>query len=215
MVRVGISCGDVCRLLEIMQRKQFLISLTSFLIYACAAEPEALNSDRIEQRFGNYGVEIIEQSRVLRRANLYSDDGAERICRTYAIVKFLDVDSARIAVPHRLVQDGGSIGATFRAAGWQIQKGTTYIGAVSTADLQHSVIELMRIRAPASIAVHVYRLTLISGQDSIHYATVLEAHHPDYMSRDDLLEIYSVEEGFSSAEANMPLLRELILKPNE
>jgi hypothetical protein len=198
-----------------MHRKQFLISLTSFLVYACAVEPETLNSDRIEQQFGNYGVEIIEQSPVLRRANLYSDDGTERICRTYAVVKFLEVDSARIAVPHRLVLAGGSIGATFREAGWQIHKETTYIGAVSTADLQQPVIELMRIKTPASIGVHVYRLALISEQDSIHYATILEAHHPEYLSRNDLLEIYSVDEAFSAAEADMLLLRGLILKPNE
>jgi hypothetical protein len=198
-----------------MQRKHFLVSLAATVVYACAAETETLNSDRIEQRFGNYGVEIIEQSPVLRRSNLYSENGAERICRTYAIVSFLEVESPRIAVPHQRVLNGGSIGATFRDAGWQIHKETAYIGTLSATDLQQSVVELMRVKEPAVVAVHVYRLTLISGQDSIHYATILEAHHPDYLSEDELLEVFSVDEEPSRAKANVAPLRDLILKPDE
>lgn len=198
-----------------MRRKHILTSFTAAFICACAVQADILNSERIEQRFGSYGVEVIEQSPVLRRSNLFSNTGAERTCRTYAIVRFLDTSSPRIEALHRQVLDGASIGATFAAAGWQIHKTTLYIDEIDSRELQDFVVQLMRLQSPAVIGLHVYRLSLLSGSEEIHYATILEAHHPDYLGKAELLDIYAVSEVPQAAAANIDALRNMLLKPGE
>jgi len=198
-----------------MRRSHVLTNLAAVVVCACAAHVETLNSERIEQRFGSYGVEVIQQTPVLRRSNLYSTDDTGRTCRTYAIVRYLDAASANIAAPHQAILKGGSIGATFKSAGWDIYKETFYIGEIEAVNLQSSITRLMHIQASATVSVHAYRLLLSDGKESIQYATILEAHHPDYLSKDDLLEIYSHGEGAMPARKDVVALQDLLRKPRE
>jgi len=157
---------------------------------ACAVQPEILNSERIEQRFGSYEIEVIEQSSAVRRSNLYSTDGNVITCRTYAVVEFVDSDMTDIAETHSGVLAGESIGAMFKTAGWVIEKETFYVGEMQVANPLHPIGRLMRLDAPASLGVHAYRLLLSKKSRSIHYATIVETHHPDYLVEADLLELY-------------------------
>ena len=46
---------------------------------------ELLNSERIAQRFGSYGIEVLESDGRVRVSNLYSNEQGGRICRTFAV----------------------------------------------------------------------------------------------------------------------------------
>jgi hypothetical protein len=161
---------------------------------ACSLQPEALNSERIKDRFGSYGVEIIEQDDETRRSSLYSTSNGKQICRTYAVVKFAGGDTFDISEVHRKVVDGASIGSTFRSEGWEIRKETVHVGEIALPDVDHPIGELMQLQSATSLAVHAYELHIEKGTTSLHYATIVETHHPEYLGKSELLELYSPSE---------------------
>ena len=159
---------------------------------ASAVESEVLNSERIEARFGSYGIDVIRDGGGQRLASLYSGSGGERICRTFASVRrhargrdSIDAEQADIAA-------GRSIGARFRESGWSVAKRTLLAGAVPISRLIAEVRRRMRLTAEASVAVHAYQLVLDRERHRIDYATIMEAHHPDYLTVDALRELYSL-----------------------
>ena len=159
---------------------------------ACSLQPEVLNSERIKDRFGSYGVEIIAQSDETRRSSLYSTSNGKRTCRTYAVVKFTGGDAFDVSDVHRKVVDGASIGSTFRSDGWEIRKETVYVGEVALPDVHHAIGELMHLQSATNLAVHAYHLHIERGPTSLHYATIVETHHPEYLDKYELLELYSL-----------------------
>ena len=160
-------------------------------IGACAREPAALNSERIEQRFGSYGIDVLSHKSGVRRSSLYSFAGATKICRTYAVVKFVDESTPSVAEAHTAVLGGSSIGANFKSADWQIAKISLHVGSVLLDDPEHSICQLMLLAGPIEVGVHAYQLVLEKDSQTIDYATIIETHHPDYLSPAELEEIYS------------------------
>ena len=185
-----------------MRYKQISIIIVVAALSACAQEPELLNSERIEQRFGSYGVEILSYEAGVRRSSLYSVHNNTQVCRTYAVVRFIDDNIASIADAHANVVAGQSIGATFKSAGWQINKVTIHIGSLTLSDTNHSIGQLMRLEQPAELAVHAYQFVLQKDDHEIDYATIIETHHPDYLSVEDLRGLYgkSLEADLSDDE---------------
>jgi len=157
---------------------------------ACSLQSEVLNSERITNRFGNYGVEIIEQDDDTRRSSLYSTSNGERTCRTYAVVKFAGGDSFDNSNMHQKVIDGASIGSTFKSDGWEIRKETIYVGEVASSGVRLPIGELMHLQSTTNLAVHAYHLHIEKGSTSRHYATIVETHHPEYLGKSELLELY-------------------------
>jgi hypothetical protein len=178
---------------------------------ACAVQPELLNSERIEQRFGSYGIEVLEQGASVRRSSLYTTTGSTTTCRTYAVVKFVDAAITDISAAHEDVLAGESIGTTFKTAGWQINKETIYVGELAINDSQHPIVRMMRLEAPATLGLHAYRLMLDKGARSIHYATIIETHHPDYLVVADLLEFYPPDPALRPAITELLALEQLAL----
>ena len=166
-------------------------TLTAILVGACAHEPELLNSERIEARFGSYGVEVLAQGPRLRHSSLYSLDSGARTCRTYAIVEFLNPEAEGIEVPHAAVRSGKSLGSTFREAGWRIRKQSLYTGPTVVGP-ENRIAGLMRLTLEQPLALHVYRLHVERDSESVPYANVLEIHHPDYLSLEELDALYPV-----------------------
>lgn len=176
-----------------MHRIVFPPSVLAAVLSACATESVILNSERIEQRFGNYGIEVLASEAGLRRSNLFSYDGDTATCRTYAIVHFVDQLDDRYDVAHTQVLAGNSIGATFREDGWGIEKHTLYIGTVRLPEGPTEIKRLMRLTGAHDLALHVYQLVLVRGDMKLEYATILEAHHPEYLTKQDLESIFDVD----------------------
>ena len=150
-----------------------------------------MNSERIRDQFGSYGVEILQADAGRRVSSLYSqgpDSG--RICRTFAVVEFTIPVAQQILSEHERIVAGQSIGEVFVDAGWKIDKVSLFIGESSASEHDFALDELMRIDAQQSLATHRYKFVVESGADRIEYATITEVHHPDYLDQRQLTSIY-------------------------
>ncbi len=157
---------------------------------ACTSEPVILNSERIEQQFGSYGIDVLASEPGLRRSSLYSVSEDDRICRTYAVVRFADKIDDSVSFEHAKVLEGNSLGAVFKSNGWDIRKQTLHIGSFSVNAADGQIFDLMRLAKEQSLALHIYQLLLAKDEQIFEYAIILEAHHPDYLIGSELLEIY-------------------------
>ena len=164
----------------------FLLSV-GLALAVCAQERELLNSERIAQTFGNYGIEVLSSDAELRVSRLYSSEGTQEVCRTFAVVAYPSVVDPRFADVHEAIQAGGSIGSTFTAAGWRVDKTNLYFGEIASSP---RLASLMGGIEPTELAVHVYGLSVVKDGVSLEYASIVEVHHPDYLRREDLEVIY-------------------------
>ena len=163
---------------------------------ACAAGEDTLNSERIEARFGSYGIELLPAEPGIRRASLYSQHGADRICRTYAVVRLQPLPAGTgddaLEAAHADIVDGASIGATLEASGWEVLKRTRYLGALPAFVPPPGWLARMHVDATAGLAVHVYRLDIKNHSETIEYAQIIEVHHPAYLDPSRLAALYRV-----------------------
>lgn len=146
-----------------------------------------MNSERIAATFGNYGIEVLEQADGNRFSNLYSGAGDGKICRTFAAVRYQPGMDLQVSAEHAAIVAGGSIGAVFVAAGWEVRK--THL-RYSETRAPRRLASMMRIAERTPLATHVYALDVARGGRVIEYATLVEVHHPDYLTREDLPAIY-------------------------
>lgn len=167
-----------------------LFVVASCALQGCATDRNWLNSDRIEETFGSYGVDVLLSEPLRRESSLYSSAGADKTTRTYAVVEFLGRPASAYAREHALIEAGNSIGATFRSAGWSISKQHLFIGELEIPENYATIGELMRIALPQTLATHVYLLIVSQNERSYTYATITEIHHPAYLGATDLKEIY-------------------------
>ena len=177
---------------------------------ASATETVLLNSERVEQQFGSYGIDVLASEAGLRRSSLYSSDDGERICRTYAVVRFTDQPDTSYSPEHAHVLAGNSLGEVFKANGWAIHKQTLHIGSF---ELEHPASEiglLMKLDGSKTLALHIYQLLLARGDQVFEYATIIEAHHPAYLSSADLLDIYHYDDSETLSAASIAKLVTLI-----
>ena len=156
------------------------------------AARELLNSERIEAAFGNYGIEVLEQGGGVRVSNLYSTAAGERTCRTFAVVRYAPVMDAAVRAEHAAILAGGSIGAVFAAAGWEVRKTHLRYGERPASS---RLAALMRIAPGTPLAEHVYALDVEKDGRSVEYAALVEIHHPDYLTVADLAAIYGAVDG--------------------
>ena len=152
-----------------------------------AREPELLNSQRIERTFGSYGIEVLESDTRIRVSNLFSTEGGIRVCRTFAVVRYPDSIAPAFAAEHAAILGGGSIGAVFAASGWTVEKFHRHYGRVLATS---RVATLMQVAPETALAIHVYALDIVKDGVRFHYATIVEVHHPVYLTTADLPVIY-------------------------
>jgi len=183
-----------------------LLSLGGVLAQPSAREP--LNSERIEAAFGSYAVEVLESGAKYRVSNLYSGDAAHKICRTFAVVRYPPAVDPAFAEEHAAIVAGGSIGAVFAAAGWQVRKTHLFYGEVAATE---RLAQLMHVAPGTSLAEHAYVLDVAKDGRVLTYAALVEIHHPEYLSRSDLPAIY----GPASSEGRETLLAELLAAVGE
>lgn len=173
-----------------MHRKKLPLSVVAAAMSACALEPELLNSERIEGRFGSYGIEVLSNESGLRRSNLYSTENGIRTCRTYAVVRFTGQSSTLVDTEHEQILAGNSIGAIFKANGWSIHKESLYVGTLQLEKATSQIAKLMRVDIDTEVAMHIYSLLLEKDGQALEYAMIMELHHPEYLLESDLDELY-------------------------
>lgn len=146
-----------------------------------------LNSERIEQAFGSYGITVLQTDGNVRVSKLFSIHEGTEVCRTFAVVIYpAQVDRA-LAEEHALIASGESIGATFANHGWMVIKTHKYFGTLAgTPELQ----ALMAQVPVNDLAVHLYVLSVAKEGEEHEYVTIAEVHHPAYLQLADLYEIY-------------------------
>jgi hypothetical protein len=171
-------------------RRFGLTFLLALMVAACATNGSGLNSDRIERTFGSYGVEVLAADETERVTSLYSRSGAQRITRTYAVVEFTDTSLAAYRGEHESIEAGASIGATFRSGGWDIRKHNLFIGELEVPASYDRLAALMDIDLPETLATHQYLFVVSRDEREWNYATITEVHHPEYLTVNDLRELY-------------------------
>lgn len=198
-----------------MSPTTFPPAVLAAILSACATEPVLLNSQRIEQRFGSYGIAVLASEAGLRRSSLYSLDHDEPTCRTYAVVRFADQLDDRYREEHTQVLAGNSIGAIFRSQGWDLHKQTLYIGSLALPRENTSIGELMQIAGPQELALHIYQLLLVRQEQVFEYATILETHHPEYLAEADLRNLYEYDTETALQDVAVAGLKALVLDRQE
>jgi hypothetical protein len=160
------------------------------MLAACGSQGQPLNSERIQQTFGSYGVEVLQSSSEGRVSSLYSGSGDDKITRTFAVVKFSGRVRPTFANEHARVESGQSLGAVFKAAGWEIEKYNIFVGELEIPAKYTLLSELMQLQLPEKLATHVYLFVIRKDNRSYNYATITEIHHPDFLSLADLKAAY-------------------------
>ncbi len=140
----------------------------------------ALNSDRIRQRFGSYGVKVLRQDEQLRVSNLHSTHAGQAICRTFAVVRFAQPIPAELSKAHAAIGAGGSIGEVLRQQGWQIKKQRLQVTTLNAMPGSEAG-RLMGLTEATALATDVYQLSAQRGARTLNFATIAEIHHPDYL----------------------------------
>lgn len=128
-----------------MHAIQLLVAVIAVAFSACSVDSEFLNSERIQERFGSYEIEVLANEPQLRRSNLYSVENGVPVCRTYAVVQFAEQFDGEISKEHAEIKAGGSIGATFKASGWRIQKQTLHVGSIRSEISARGINRLMHL----------------------------------------------------------------------
>jgi hypothetical protein len=115
------------------------------------------------------------------------------VCRTFAVVGIgTEIDPA-FATEHAQIVEGASIGAVFQRNGWDLVKRHQYIGEIRIGTQAGRLAGLMHIKPPATLAVHIYVLSVSGKGRSFDYAMIAEVHHPDYLTISALRAIYGTE----------------------
>ena len=148
------------------------------------------NSERIQIKFGNYSIDIVENDSRIRVSSLCSTHDGVRIIRTVAVVAYPSVIEKAFRNEHDAIVNGQSIGTLFKNRGWEIEKHHQYFGEIETPnDLFCEVANRDGTQQTRS-AIHVYTLVVKKDNTSFEYASIAEVHHPEFLQLDDLASIY-------------------------
>ena len=165
----------------------FFNILLSVLTLSGCQTSAALNSERINDKYGSYGVEILHADSSRRVTNLYSGSANSKTMRTLAVVDFESAGDPRLAVEHAAIVAGGSIGAVFKERGWQIHKDVVELCEQKFSISGLPALAHMRISLPRHLAVYRYRFQVVQNDITINYARITEVYHPDFLSFEQLL----------------------------
>jgi len=161
-----------------------------------AAEKQASdlgNSDRIRLKFGNYGIEIVENGLRIRVSNLFSTTAGLKTNRTFAVVMYPDVIEPAFQKEHEAIINGQSIGIVFKDNGWVIDKRHQYVGQLDTLSNFSCVHSLFGDIGEVQPVIHFYSLVIKKDNAEFHYASIAEVHHPEYLDLEELKAICGSE----------------------
>jgi len=151
------------------------------------------NSDRIRLKFGNYGIEIVENDLRIRVSNLFSTAAGVKTNRTFAVVMYPTIIEEAFSKEHGAIISGQSIGIVFKESGWLIDKRHQYIGELEALSDLSGVKSVFGDIGSVRPVIHVYSLFIKKDNAEFHYASIAEVHHPDYLNLEELKTIYGSE----------------------
>jgi len=169
--------AHVCYAQTSNQQKPTIIPCDSIL------SANVLNSERIEKKFGGYGIDVLYNSATLRVSNLH--DG-KHITRTLAIVDYPQVIDSSFSKEHQIIIQGGSIGSVFKAHGWKIEKKNIFLGELPPTTDCSRLYKLMGNIPPSKLSVWIYVFYIRKNEKAFPYAVISEIYHPYYLSLEDL-----------------------------
>lgn len=153
-------------------------------------EGPKLNSERIEAKYGSYGIDVIEKEPE-RVSVLYSRHDGRKICRTLAVVSFNEISLPSLEPELKRIRAGASLGATLKQAGWTIQKHYRHLGSIKAGP---RFLSFAGLTEPQEVALSIYDLDVTRDDSSGRVATIIEIHHPDYLTLADLRELVTTSE---------------------
>ncbi|MDG1865964.1 MAG: hypothetical protein P8I76_07950 [Woeseiaceae bacterium] len=201
---------------------KYMWLMIALLCSGCASN--LLNSERIEKKFGSYGIEIIENTGSSRVSFLYSlDKNCQQNlslketqigihCKQYktlAIVKFLNTND--VIDEHTKILKGASIGATFKNQNWIIKKENILISEIHNKENQ-IINEWSNNPDLEKFAFQIYDISLKKNQLQLKYAQIIEIHNPNYLIIDDLIEIYDESYQINAAQITLASYKTEIYK---
>jgi hypothetical protein len=150
--------------------------------------PQTLNSERIRMKFGTYGVKVLYADSLCRISSLFSIESGEPLTRTLAVTSFrVDIDSLLWPL-HQKIIAGGSIGEVFKAAGWTVEKSAHVIG--STDSIFTAQFFPWQDTELLYGCYHLYQFWGRKETLRLPYAEILELHHPDFLTLEELRKIF-------------------------
>ena len=176
--------------MPVLPKFPIILWLALLLLAPCCTSSKVpktpLNSERIEAKFGSYGIEVLEH-RPIRVSKLYSTHDGERICRTFAVVDFEKDIPDELQPELEKILGGASLGATLKKASWQITKDGLFLGSLKPGQ---RFLNLAGLKANWSgeVAIRIYQLNVQKSGTTTPFATIAEVHHPDYLTQKDLLQ---------------------------
>lgn len=151
------------------------------------------NSDRIQLRFGNYEIDILENGPAIRVSNLYSVEDGIRTNRTFAVVEYPCLIEPEFSTEHEAIISGQSIGVVFKNSGWLSTKQHQYFGELEATSDNPDIFSVFGDIDASQLAIHVYSLLVKKNGHEFQYALITEVHHPEYLNLEDLQAIYKSE----------------------
>lgn len=191
------------------KRQAYLLAFIWLIVLttsACTTKPESglsdsdvspatadtlLNSERIHQMFGSYGVEVLYSDSTTRVTSLYSLEGDINVTRTFAVVMYPSTVDSALLDEHRTIINGGSIGQVFKDGGWTVHKRSIYMGEVAVTDGISEIYDMMGGIDPSVLALYMYQFSVEKEDEIYDYATIAEIYHPSYLAYGDLRQIYT------------------------
>ena len=181
-----------------------------FILISCSDNYEnkdtLLNSERIENKFGSYGVDIVQSDNQSRVSFLYSLDSNNKKKKNYhtlAVVKFKE--TIKVSAIHKRILNGGSIGESFKKKGWEIDKKNHQMMVISNPNQDLFKSWLSKIN-DENLALHFYKLYVTKKNHNYFYAEILELHHPAYLSISDLKSFFNSDEETQNNEKLLSML---------
>ncbi len=168
----------------------FLLLIEASII---SADEPILNSERIEKKFGSYGIDVVKNSNEMRISFLFSYDkqnSNKKLYHTLAIVSYHNKSDLRHLQTQ--IDKGASIGSTLKEGGWSVRKEHIQIDQISTS-INPILDKWLDFKKNQKLAIHSYKLIIVKKNLVLDYADIIEIHHPRYIPLTELKLMYSIK----------------------
>jgi hypothetical protein len=121
---------------------------------------------------------------------LYSTHNGEIITRTFAVVHYPEKIDSVFLKEHIKIIEGESLGSVFKLNHWKIEKKSIFFGEILPSNDFEETYKLMGNIAPSKLSIHIYTFYIKKNNKEFQYATISEIYHPNYLTLNDLKDIY-------------------------